>query len=222
MATESITGPRGLSVRERRERNREEMRDGILTVAREVMREQGIAALNLNEIARRVGITAPALYTYFPSKMALFDVLYRTAFRLFREAEEELQATTAPDWGRIRAWFEQRIALAEEHPELYHLAFDVPAPGFEPSPESLAEVRRLYEATVRGITEVIEAGAMRPNLPPEQVTAILFAMRLGIVASHVGRQRRQPPPDRIARLVPETVAILRAAWEPQDGGSGQG
>jgi AcrR family transcriptional regulator len=221
MATGSITGTRGLSVRERRQRNREEMQDGILAVAREIMREQGVAALNLNEIARRVGITPPALYTYFPSKMALYDVLYRTGIRLFREAEEELRGSTAPDWGRIHAWFAQRLALAQAHPDLYHLVFDVPIPGFVPTPESREELRRLYDATVCGIAEVIEAGVMRPNLSPEQATDLLLAMRLGVVAAHVGKHRQLPPPGRIARLVPEIVAVLRAAWQPTDDGSRQ-
>jgi AcrR family transcriptional regulator len=216
MASEATTRTRGLSVAERRQRNREEMRSGILAVAREIMREQGIGALNLNEIARRIGITPPALYTYFPGKMALYDALYRLGFRLFLEADVELLRTTAPDWERIHAWFALRLALAEEHPDLYHLVFDVPIPGFAPSPESLAEIRRFYDATVTGIAEVIAAGAMRPNLPPEQVTDLLLSMRLGIVAAHLGKQRLLPPPERIARLEPEIVAILRAAWEPQE------
>src|SRR4051794_31509619 len=101
MDTEAISVGRGLSVRERRRRNHEEMRAGILEIARDIMGKQGVAVLSLNEIARRVGITPPAIYTYFSSKMALYDELYRLGFRLLREAEEELQATTAPDWGRI-------------------------------------------------------------------------------------------------------------------------
>jgi len=221
MATKSITGTRGLSVRERRQRNHDEMRAGVLSVARDIMREQGAAALSLNEIARRVGITPPALYTYFPSKMALYDVLYRTGIRLFCEAEEELRRTMAPDWARVHAWFAQRVALAEAHPDLYHLVFDVPIPGFVPSPESLEEVRHLYDATVHDIAELIEAGSMRPNLPPEQATDLLIAMRLGIVAAHIGKHRQLPPPERLARLVPEAVAILRAAWEPTNNGSRQ-
>jgi AcrR family transcriptional regulator len=216
MATEGFVGTRGLSVRERRQRNFEEMRTGILAVARELMREQGVGALNLNEIARRLGITPPALYTYFPSKMALYDALYRSGIRLFREAEEELWRTTAPDWERIHAWFALRLALAEEHPDLYHLVFDVPIPGFVLSPESLEEVRRLYEAAVGGVAEVIEAGVMRPNLPPEEATHLLITMRLGLVAAHVGKHRLVSPPDRFARLVDEIVAVLRAAWDPME------
>ena len=221
MATQAIAGTRGLSVRERRQRNHEEMRTGILAVAREIMREQGVAALNLNEIARRVGITPPALYTYFPSKMALYDVLYRSGIRLFREAEEELWRTTAPDWERIHAWFALRLALAEEHPDLYHLVFDVPIPGFELTAESLEEVRQLYDAAVCGFAEVIEAGVMRPNLPPEEATHLLITMRLGLVAAHIGKHRRVSPPDRFACLLDEIVAVLRAAWEPKDDGSQQ-
>lgn len=216
MAVEPSRGEtrRGLSARERRERNREEMRAGILDIAREIMGEQGIAALSLNEIARRAGITTPALYTYFPGKMALYDALYRMGLRLFREAEEQLWRTTQPDWERIRAWFELRLRLVEEHPELYHMVFDDPIPGFVPTSESMDEVRLIRDAAVRGIGEVIEAGVMRPRLSAEGTTDLLFTMRRGIVAEHMGKHRRIEPPDRFARLIPEVLAVLRAAWQP--------
>jgi AcrR family transcriptional regulator len=213
MATDSITTGRGLSALERRERNRDEMRTGILAVAREIMREQGIEALNLNEIARRVGITPPAIYTYFSGKMALYDELYRIGMRLFREAEEQVRATTDPNWERIECWFLHRIALAEANPELYHLAFGRPITGFQPSQESLDEVQLLYDVMVSSIAEVIDAGVMVPGTSTEQAVDLLLSMRLGIVVAHVGKHRQLPPPDRVARLVPEIVSVLRAAWE---------
>ena len=52
------------------------MRRAILAAARAVMREQGVAALSLREVARRVQMQAPSLYAYFPSKMALCDALF--------------------------------------------------------------------------------------------------------------------------------------------------
>ncbi len=215
MTTPSAPDGRDLSLRHRRQRNREEMREAVLDVAREIMRERGIAALNLNEIARRIGITPPALYTYFPGKMALYDALYRAGLQLFREAEEELWRTTHPDWERIRAWFELRLALAQEHPDLYHMVFDDPIPGFVPTAASMEEVRKITQAAVRGVTEVIEAGVMVPGLPPERVTDILFTMRRGIVAEHLGKHRRVQPEDRFARLIPDVLAILQVAWRPR-------
>jgi AcrR family transcriptional regulator len=205
-----------LSVRDRRARNREEMRTGIIEVAREIMREQGTGALNLNEIARRVGITAPALYTYFPGKMALYDELYRIGIRLFIDAEEELRSSTDPNWDRIEQWFMLRVSIAESDPDLYHLVFDVPIPGFTPSQESLTEIATLYEAAARNIAEVIESGAMQPTLPLVEVTDLLISIRLGIVASHLGKHRRMPDEARLATLVPSIVEVLGVAWEPKN------
>ncbi|HSK35318.1 MAG TPA: helix-turn-helix domain-containing protein [Actinomycetota bacterium] len=43
----------------------------ILDVAIEVMAEDGVAALSLAEVARRMGMRPPSLYQYFPSKLAV-------------------------------------------------------------------------------------------------------------------------------------------------------
>jgi hypothetical protein len=95
------------------------------------------------------------------------------------------------------------------------MVFDGPVPGFVPTPESMEEVRKIGQAAVRGIAEVIEAGVMQPNLSPEQTTDLLFVMRRGIVAEHIGKHRRVTPPDRFARLIPEVLAVLQAAWSPE-------
>ncbi len=71
MSGTEANSKRVLSPRERRQRNREEMVAAILDAARAVMREEGVAALNLHEVARRVGLRTPSLYEYFPGKMAL-------------------------------------------------------------------------------------------------------------------------------------------------------
>jgi AcrR family transcriptional regulator len=216
MVIQSDAPSRKLSARDRRARNREEMHFGILEVAREIMREQGTGALNLNEIARRVGITAPALYTYFPGKMALYDELYRVGIRRLIDAEEALRASTAPDWNRIEQWFTLRVRFAESDPDLYHLVFDVAIPGFTPSEESLAEIAELYEAASRNIAEVIEAGEMQPTLPLVQATDLLISLRLGIVASHLGKVRRMPDEARLATLVPSIVEVITIAWAPRN------
>ncbi|MBV9282544.1 MAG: hypothetical protein JOZ41_20900 [Chloroflexi bacterium] len=35
------------------------------------------------------------------------------------------------------------------------------------------------------------------------------------MAEHMGKYRRATPPDRFARLIPEVLAVLRAAWSPE-------
>jgi AcrR family transcriptional regulator len=43
----------------------------ILDLAIQVMAEDGVAALSLAEVARRMGMRPPSLYQYFPSKLAV-------------------------------------------------------------------------------------------------------------------------------------------------------
>ncbi|NIM06191.1 MAG: TetR family transcriptional regulator, partial [Armatimonadetes bacterium] len=69
----------------RRERNRQEMIENILSIAREMMRADGVAALRFNAIARRLGMQPPSLYNYFPSKHAIYDALFRKGFEMFDE-----------------------------------------------------------------------------------------------------------------------------------------
>src|SRR5688500_10841450 len=124
---------------ERRQRNREEVRKAILDAARDVMREQGVAALSLREVARRVHMQAPSLYAYFPSKMALYDALFLMAVRLRAESRDRDDEGVTDFWDRLQVRFEGYMRFAQENPDLYQLAYERPVPGFVPSAESLEE-----------------------------------------------------------------------------------
>src|SRR5579859_1757320 len=174
------------SPQERRLRNRQEVIEAILTAAREIMRRDGVAALNLNEVARLVGMQTPSLYKYFSSKFALYDALFRMGVRLFSESEERVWGSSQPIWERIQAWFETRLFLAQEHSDLYHLVFDNPVPGFVPSQESLEESSKIRIPGMQAIRAAIDAGSIATPLPPDRVFDLLLAMRRGIIAEYLG------------------------------------
>ena len=46
----------------------------ILDTAREIMRSEGVAALSMQEIARRMRMRAPSLYNYFTSKTEIYEI----------------------------------------------------------------------------------------------------------------------------------------------------
>src|SRR5260221_11245870 len=121
MASEATAGVVPLSsipsLKERRRRYRQETVDAILAAARVVMQEQGVAALNLNEVARRLGVSGQALAKNFPNKATLYNALFLLGQRLFRAAEGELWRRAAPDWEGNPPWFEIRPALACQRPD---------------------------------------------------------------------------------------------------------
>lgn len=201
------------SIKERRQRYRQEMVDAILTTARAVMQEQGVAALNLNEVARRLGMSGQALARYFPNKAALYDALFLMGHRLFREAEEELWQTTKPDWERIQRWFELRLNLALENPDLYALIWGSPVPGFTPSMDSLEEIRKILDGARQGIGEVIAAERIDANMPPEQVVDVLLAVRHGIVAETMSKRTiLSPNSTRLSGLIANILPVFKKAW----------
>ncbi|HZU13001.1 MAG TPA: TetR/AcrR family transcriptional regulator [Chloroflexota bacterium] len=205
-----------LPAMERRRRIRQETIASILAAARAIMRDQGVPALNLHEVARRMGMRPQSLAEYFPTKSAMYDTLFGMAIQLMREGDDRAFTGHGPDWGRVQAWFENRLAFAEEHPELYHLALAMPIPDFVPSEGNKQAVRALLEGARRGLAEVIEAGVMEPSMPTERAVDILLTARRGIIAEQIGKE--PVVPERSARfgsLIPDVIAVYRAAWEPR-------
>jgi AcrR family transcriptional regulator len=202
-----------LSPGERRRRNRQEMIDGILAAARAVMREEGVAALNLNEVARRIRIRPQSLYEYFPSKAAVYDALFRLGTRLAVEETERVRETYPPDWSRIEGWLEGFLAFAVANPDLYQLTFERPVPGFVPTAESREESGRLTVVSHQVMREMIEAGVIRHDIPFTLLFDFFILVLHGLMSTHMANEPQLPAGSgRFGSLVPMAVTVLRAAW----------
>ncbi|MFD4413910.1 TetR/AcrR family transcriptional regulator [Streptomyces sp. NPDC058467] len=78
-----------MSTTTRRDRLRIQMSHDVRATAREIITKQGVEALTLAEIARRVGVTPAALYRHFTD---LADIVWHTAGDITDELTRELQA----------------------------------------------------------------------------------------------------------------------------------
>lgn len=175
----------------RRERTRRE----ILDAAWQVARDQGLTGLTLRDVADRVGMRAPSLYSHFDSKHAIYDAMYG-------EAWADYEATTAAARGGltddmraaahliVRGFFDFAVA----DPVRYQLMNQRTIPGFEPSPESYAPAVRVLEAAYavaaeRGVTD------------PDDV-ALLIALMTGLIDQQLAND---PGGDRFSHLLPRAV-----------------
>ena len=123
----------------------------ILAVAWDVANEQGLAALSMGEVARRVGIRQPSLYAYVDSKMGLYDAMFGQAARALMD---KVMAVSYSDDPRQAVWqiaevlFEYRPA----NPAGGQLLFLRTIPGFQPSTESYAIAQEFLAFTVDKLT----------------------------------------------------------------------
>lgn len=78
-------------MRDRQAERREATRREILDAAWDIARRDGLAAVTLREVAGRVGMRSPSLYTHFASKNAIYDAMFGQAW------EEYLQVCLAQE-----------------------------------------------------------------------------------------------------------------------------
>lgn len=206
--------PTVLTPEERRERNREEMIDAILQVSREIMREEGVGALSMHEIARRVGMTAPSLYNYFPSKMAIYEELFARGMRAYRERAVAVLEREGPLASGRRAALEHYMAFATENPELFHLLFERPVPGFKPSREGFEEIEKLIEMSDRIVAQQIEAGEIDESIPADQARDLFVAVMHGLTAMHMANEPELPVgKGRFGSLIPLAARAVDMLYE---------
>jgi AcrR family transcriptional regulator len=134
--------PRRDRIAERREATRAE----ILQVAWELAQEQGLAEFTLRDLAERVGMRAPSLYTHFASKHAIYDAMFGQAWSDFEgvalaEFTELPKAPRAAVRRGARVFFDFAVA----NPARHQLMNQRTIPGFEPSPESYAPAVRVLQ-----------------------------------------------------------------------------
>jgi AcrR family transcriptional regulator len=187
------------------------MIDSILEAARQIMRQEGVAALTMQELARRLDLRAPSLYNYFASKMDIYDALFRLGFTLYAQhMEETIQG--AQSWQEeLRRTFEAYLTFAQHNPELYQLCFERPVPGFEPSAESLQASLDLLQASYQRAERL--RLAIASDLPAQQIVDLLISMMHGITALHIANQPHLPLGEgRFGSLIPSAIAVLDKAW----------
>src|SRR6516162_6151693 len=66
--------------RDRRAERREATRREILDAAWEIARRDGLSAITLREVAGRIGMRSPSLYSHFDAKNAIYDAMFAEAW----------------------------------------------------------------------------------------------------------------------------------------------
>lgn len=110
---------------ERKPRNREQIRSGILQTAKSIARQEGWQAVSIRKIADAIEYSAPIVYEYFDSKDVLLDEIRSEGFRhlsqeydriinLYRDPEKRLYEISLVQW-----------EFARQQPEIYQVMYNI-------------------------------------------------------------------------------------------------
>jgi AcrR family transcriptional regulator len=108
-----------MGVRERRQREREELRLAILDTAREIAAAEGWSAVTIRRVAEKIEYSPPVIYEHFSSKEQIVLELFRRGFReLLEEMRAARDAHTDPVEG-LRAIGQVFWSFSVAHPEMH-------------------------------------------------------------------------------------------------------
>lgn len=199
-----------MGVKERQEREREEVRRKILDAARELFVAEGYRSVSIRKVAEKIEYSPAALYSYFPSKDDLFFALAEEGFRkLFdftnREPGDSIDA--------IRDGFIRYYQFSRLHPEYFDLMFvDRTVPRIGRDWERFSFVVQMIDQVCKMLRRAIDAGVFPPETDPEVAFHILWAAVHGpATAALCQRLAPDEDPDALARDTLEAaLAGLRA------------
>lgn len=181
-----------------RAEQRERTRAAILAAAWEIAHESGIAELSLREIARRVGMQAPSLYTHFDSKGAILDAMFVQAYETLDRRLLDVSIDGEAEAALVRAMREW-VAFCLEDVARYQLLYTRVLPGWEPSTEAYGAAVASYE---RMRTQLAEIG-----ITEQEDLDLWTAVMSGLVAQQVANE---PTTRRWADLLPRAVRMFLA------------
>jgi AcrR family transcriptional regulator len=188
--------------RDRRAERREATRREILDTAWEIARRDGLAAVTLREVAQRIGMRSPSLYTHFESKNAIYDAMFAQAWSMFVEMFDALEFPAA-DREALLVGAEAFFDFAAADLARYQLMNQRTIPRFRPSDEAYRASLAAYE---RLRSPMAERG-VRDQADLDLWTAIVGGFVDQQLANDLGgtRWRRQLP--RLVDMYCDEVGI---------------
>ena len=156
--------------RPKRTAHQANMREAIKETAWRQIAEFGAPALSLRTIARQLGITAPAIYNYYPRRDDLVTALIIDAYTSLGDSQLAARdAVPAEDLtGRLMATGVAYRRWAITYPQRYQLIFGTPIPGYEaPLEQVFPSAARSLSALVSIIEALRLAGRLQAAAFPE-------------------------------------------------------
>jgi AcrR family transcriptional regulator len=138
----------------------------LLDAAWALMEREGVAALSLRELSRRLEIRPQSVAHYFPTKATLLDALFRDGFSDLTARLRDADGSSADPADALAAAVSTVLVFCVSNPARYHLMLQRTVPGFTPTPESHrvaldALARLLGRLTAAGVSDPADVDVFR-------------------------------------------------------------
>jgi len=205
-----------VGISERKERQKAELRDAILSAARRIFAEEGADALTMRRIADAIEYSPGTLYLYFSSREEIAMQLVAEGFQKLLERIGPALAIDDPV-ERLRAIGRAYVAFGLADPQTYKLIFmqdpkyvysvlspDAAAAGAETPADPGRSGQQAFESIAFAIGAAVAAGRFKP-VDPQRAAEAFWAALHGVVSLHITCPKMLPDAASTARLLEDML-----------------
>lgn len=195
-----------MSIADRREREKEELREQIVTAAMRLFLEQGYEKTSIRAIAQAIDYSPGTIYLYFKDKNDIFYEVHNRVFGHLLAAMHETARIEDP-YERLLAIGRSYIRFAFENPESYELMFIMKAPmeGMAPTEEWFAgfQAHRYLCDTVQAC---VDAGLICTD--PQVAAFLVWSAVHGMVSLALRQRLKMYPETDINAMIEQSSELL--------------
>lgn len=172
-----------MGISERKEREKQEMRERIIDAAMHMFLEDGYAKTSIRNIAEAIEYSPATIYLYYKDKDELLYEVQRQAFdKLFDTLEKE--ANSPDPLERLEQICHSYVRFGLTNPELYDLMFIIRAPMNVDEKIHQTNGKDCFQLVADCLVECIKRGLVRFEDPNVGILS-LWSMGHGLVSLEV-------------------------------------
>lgn len=198
---------------QRREREREEMRERILNVAMTILVKEGYEAVTIRRLAEEIAYTPGALYSYFKDKEAIVFALVVRASEHLNTVFQALESLPNPLerlWAIGRAY----LKFAMEHQEYYDLLFIMSTPIPKIEETEFAEGYTAFIILRKTVNDCMEHGYL-PRADADVAAFALWSFVHGSVSLMIRKRLAIIPEEKYQDLLDGAYNFLMSSMMPR-------
>jgi AcrR family transcriptional regulator len=209
----AYTGKMGIA--ERKERQRAELREQILRVARDMVMREGFSALSMRKLADAVEYAPATLYLHFENRDAIARELCVRGFQDLLAAFEPA-ATVEEPMERLAKLAEAYVKFGLDQPETYRLIFmEDPKLSTAEFGDAEGAGPKSFAVLVRVFEDLKAAGRLAEEAEPSKLAEVLWAGVHGIVSLRLTCSGfKGSPAEELAQLLVATLVKGLPGFKP--------
>ena len=170
-----------MGVRERRARERENLRQEILDAAREMFVREGYESVSIRKIAEKVEHAPGTLYLHFQDKAEILHNLCAETFSKLHKRLEAIEKDPSDPFESLRRGLLSYIRFGLENPSHYTITFILPSPEEVKKAGAHSPGVQCFQHLRDIVQKCIDAGSIASN-DAEETAQVLWAGAHGITS----------------------------------------